>query len=85
MSDKNESPLGNGKGAGQGAHFPGMITTRTVTVMGLYVKWVRGLEAALDAVRESESGDIAMIERNLVESATEMLGVASEIRGKLRQ
>ena len=44
-------------------------------------KWKHSLERALDA----ESGDLGLIERNLVESATEMLSVAAEIRRGLRQ
>jgi hypothetical protein len=45
----------------------------------------RALELALDGVLEAESGDLGLIERNLVESATEMLVVASEIRRRLRR
>ena len=49
------------------------------------LNWKRALESALDAVLEAQSGDIGLIERNLVESATEMLAVASEIRRRLRR
>jgi hypothetical protein len=49
------------------------------------LKWKRSLEYALDAVLEAESGDLGLIARNLVESATEMLAVAAEIRRGLRQ
>jgi hypothetical protein len=48
------------------------------------IKWQRALELALDGVLEARSGDIALIERNLVESATSMLEVAGEIRRRLR-
>jgi hypothetical protein len=58
---------------------------RTITVRGLQVKWKRSLENCLDAAIEAESGDLGMVERNLVEAATEMLSVAYEIRAKLRQ
>ena len=58
---------------------------RTITVMNLTVKWVRELNHALDAIEESKSGDIGLVERNLVEGATQMLAVASEIRRTLRQ
>ena len=49
------------------------------------IKWKRALELALDAVVEAESGDLGLIARNLVEAATAMLVVASEIQGRLRQ
>jgi len=48
-------------------------------------KWKRALEWALDAVLEADSGDLGLIERNLVEAATSMLEVAGEIRKSLRQ
>jgi hypothetical protein len=48
-------------------------------------KWKRALELALDSVLETESGDLGLIQRNLVEAATEMLQVAAEIRRELRQ
>jgi hypothetical protein len=48
-------------------------------------KWKRSIELTLDAVLEAESGDLGLIERNLVAAATEMLCVASEIRRRLRQ
>jgi hypothetical protein len=48
-------------------------------------KWQRLLERALDAVMEANAGDLALIERNLVEAGTQMLVVASEIRAELRQ
>jgi hypothetical protein len=87
MSDDSKSPSGNGKGALAGAQslVVNEQTTRTITVRGLHVKWARHLELALDAVHESKSGDIGLMERNLVEGATEMLSLASEIRAKLRQ
>jgi hypothetical protein len=34
---------------------------------------------------EAENGELGLIERNLVEAATEMLEVAAEIRGELRR
>ena len=49
------------------------------------LKWKRVLELAFDAVVEAESGDLGLIARNLVEAATAMLVVASEIQGRLRQ
>ena len=49
------------------------------------VKWKRALELALDAILEAESGELEMIARNLLEAATVMLLVASEIRGRVRQ
>jgi hypothetical protein len=49
------------------------------------LNWKRALESALDAVLEAESGDLGLIERNLVDAATSMLAVASEIRRELRQ
>jgi hypothetical protein len=48
-------------------------------------KWKRSLELALDAVTEAKSRDLGLLERNLVEAATEMLRVASEIRSRLWQ
>ena len=49
------------------------------------LKWKRSLELALDAIVEAESGDLGLIERNLVGAATEILSVAAEIRMRLRQ
>jgi hypothetical protein len=49
------------------------------------LKWRRSLERALDAVLEAESGDLGIVERNLIEAATSMLDVAGEIRRELRQ
>jgi hypothetical protein len=57
----------------------------SITVRNLFVKLRRDLWAALDAVEEARSGDLAMAERNLTEGATLMLSLASEIRGTLRQ
>jgi hypothetical protein len=37
------------------------------------------------AVEECRSGDLALVERNLIEGATLMRSLASEIRGTLRQ
>ena len=81
MSDDSKSPPENGKGALAGAQslVVNEQTTGPITVRGLHVKWVRQLELALDSVRESKSGDIGLMERNLVEGATEMLSLASQI------
>ena len=48
-------------------------------------KWISELWLAIDAVSESQSGDLGLVARNLVEVATQMLSVASEIRRRLRQ
>jgi hypothetical protein len=50
-----------------------------------FKSWKRTLALAFDGVSEAESGDLGLVERNLVESATEMLAVAAEIRSRLRQ
>jgi hypothetical protein len=47
--------------------------------------WERSLALSLDGMLEAETGDLGLIQRNLVEAATEMLAVAAEIRGELRQ
>jgi hypothetical protein len=57
----------------------------TITVQRLFVKLRRDLFLALDCVEECRSGDLALKERNLIEGATLMLSLASEIRGTLRQ
>ena len=49
------------------------------------LNWKLDLERALDAVLDAGSGDLGLIERNLVEAATSMLAVAGEIRRGLRQ
>ena len=49
------------------------------------VKWIQRLEFCIDAIYESLSGDLGLVARNLVESATEMLVVAGEIRRRLRK
>ena len=48
-------------------------------------RWKRSLECACEPMLEAQSGNLCLIERNLVESATEMLSVAAEIRRGLRQ
>ena len=60
-------------------------TSRIIAYSVERVKWKRSLELALDAVLEAESGDLALVAKNLLEAATMMLLVASEIRGRLRQ
>jgi hypothetical protein len=79
------SPPGSSEGGPreEAAHNPLSRTHVTHSLQNL--KWKRALESALDGVLEAQSGDIALIERNLVESATEMLEIAAEIRRGLRQ
>jgi hypothetical protein len=47
--------------------------------------WRRSLELALDALIESESGDLSLIAQNLTQAASEMLSTAVAIRRELRQ
>jgi hypothetical protein len=57
----------------------------SVTVRGLFVKLRRDLWLALDCVEECRSGDLGLVERNLIEGATAMLNAAAEVRATLRQ
>jgi hypothetical protein len=80
------APPGNKKAALAGGNVEANeYDNQEVTQDATKLKWKRSLELALDAVTEAKSGDLGLIERNLVEAATEMLGVASEIRGALRR
>jgi hypothetical protein len=48
-------------------------------------RWKQTLQHAHEAVEEADSGDLGLIDRNLVEAGTQMLVVATEIRAELRQ
>ena len=79
------SPPGNRAGSPREEAAHTTLGKANVTQCPEKFKWKRALESALDGVLEAESGDLGLIERNLVEAATEMLCVAAEIRRKLRQ
>ena len=74
-------PRSRAGGPGEAAHTDYALSVITPSTEKL--KWKRSLELALDAVTEAKSGDLGLIERNLVDAATEMLRVASEIRSRL--
>ena len=76
-------PRSRAGGPGEAAHTDYALSVITPSPEKL--KWKRSLELALDAIVEAESGDLGLIERNLVGAATEMLSVAAEIRMTLRQ
>jgi hypothetical protein len=86
MTDPPKERIPHGNRAGgpreEAAHTDD--SGRNVTQYSEKVKaWKRSLELAFDGVLEAENGDLGLIERNLVEAATEM--VAAAIRGELRQ
>jgi hypothetical protein len=86
MTDTNkEHPPPNEKAALAGGDLEANNVRHLFTHKTGKSKWKRDLEWALDAVLEADCGDLGLIERNLVEAATSMLEVASEIRRELRQ
>ena len=76
-------PRSRAGGPGEAAHTDYALSV--IMPSPAKLKWKRALELALDAVVKAESGDLGLIARNLVEAATAMLVVASEIQGRLRQ
>jgi hypothetical protein len=78
-----DAPPGDEKAALAGGDLETEQDIRNATQQAEKLKSKRALELAIDAVIEAKSGDLGLIERNL--AATEMFGVASEIRRRLRQ
>ena len=80
------SPPGNKEGGLREEAAHNTLCKTNITQCAEQCKsWKRTLALALDGVLEAASGDLGLVERNLVESATEMLAVAAEIRWRLRQ
>jgi hypothetical protein len=80
-----DAPPGDEKAALAGGDLETKQDIRDTIQQAEQLKWKHSLELAIDALIEAQSGDLGLIERNLVEAATEMLKVASEIRRRLRQ
>jgi hypothetical protein len=85
VAERGGAPPGNKKGGPREEAAHTLDKTNITQCAEKFKSWKRTLALAFDGVLEAESGDLSLIERNLVESATEMLRVAGEIRRQLRQ
>ena len=85
MSDDSKSPQDE-KLAFLRAQSVVSNETRTVTISGLPTKWVRELDAVLDAARDKSAPvDIEPIRRCLIRTATKMLNLAEQLELRSKQ